>query len=196
MGLEAVCQCRVDDVSAEAKVLLEARELIVRKPFRRTIKIDEMADVEAVGDLLRFSHGASSVVLELGAAVAEKWARKISSPPPSLGQKLGIGHSSPVFVIGSVEDPMLVDVLDGHSADSGTAVMSLATVHTDRELRHVLAVHEAAMGKAPIWIVYAKGPAATFGETSVRQRMRAKGYRDTKVSAVSTELSAARFAPR
>lgn len=196
MGLQTVCRCSVDDVIADAKALLEARELILRTPFRRTFAIADMSDVKAAGGQLRLSVGSSAVTLQLGQVAAEKWAKKIASPPPSLAQKLGIGHASPAFPIGEIDEPALLDVLDGHTAGPGTAKISLAVVRDAEQLSQAVTSHEAAMGKAPIWLVYGKGTSAIVGEMLVRQTMRARGYRDTKVSAVSLTLSATRYSLR
>lgn len=193
MGLEAVCNCRIDDTAADAKVLLEAAELILRAPFRRTFRRAGLADVEVVGDDLRLRSGASVIVLRLGAAVAAKWAGKILAPAPSLGRKLGIGHASPAFVIGAVEEPALVEALAGHTADAGSAKLGLAVVGDAAQLDAALAAHRALEPGSPLWIVYGKGAGAPFGEAAVRQHMRRQGYRDTKVSAVSAGLSATRY---
>ena len=83
MGLEALCRCTVDGVTAEAKVLLEARELILRSPFRRTIPIAALTTIEASGGELRLRADGSDVVLVLGAATAP-WPPPLStaaSPP-------------------------------------------------------------------------------------------------------------------
>lgn len=195
MGLEAVCRCSIDDVSADAKVLLEAGELILRAPFRRSLPISDLRDIKTAGGELRFSVGSCAVSLQLGPEIAEKWAKRIASPPPSLAQKLGIGHRSPAYLIGEIDEPVLLDVLDGHTAGPGTAKLSLAVIHDAEHLSQVVSLHEAAMGEAPIWLVYGKGRSATVGEMLVRQTMRARGYRDTKVSAVSATLTAARYSP-
>ena len=195
MGLEAVCNCRVDDVAADAKVLLEAAELIIRAPFRKKFALADLTGVQVAGEELRFRAGASSVALQLGTETAAKWARKITTPSPSLGQKLGIGHASPAFVIGPVEDPILLEVLDGHTADAASAKLSIAVVSNSAQLDAALTAHAALMAKAPIWIVHGKGPSASFGEAAVRNHMRCHRYRDTKVSAVSATLTATRYSP-
>lgn len=195
VGLEAVCMCRVDNIDAETKVLLESAELIIRAPFRQTIKIADMHDVQAVKHELQFQVGRRNVAISLGPEAAAKWAKKIAAPPPVLGQKLGIGHSSPAFVIGRIEEPKLLDVLDGHSTNATIAKLSLAVVHDAAELDAALTAHAALKPGSPIWIVHGKGPGATFGEAPVRSYMRAQGFRDTKVSAVSEALTATRYSP-
>lgn len=194
MGLETICICRVDAESAEAKALLESRELILRAPFRRTIAIAAMRTVRVEGDALLIETGDSRIALMLGAASAAKWAKKILTPAPSLAQKLGIGHASPAFVIGEVDDPALTEALEGHGAGPDAAKLSIAIVGDAAALDAALARHAALPAGSPIWIVHAKGPKAAFGDTAVRSQMRALGYRDSKSSAVSDTLSATRYA--
>ena len=57
----------------------------------------------------------------------------------------------------------------------------------------LLRIHATLPRGTPIWIVHGKGPRAPFGEGPVRRLMREAGYRDTKVSAVSDDLSATRY---
>jgi hypothetical protein len=196
MGLEAACLCRIDETSAEAKVLLEALELIIRSPFRRTIRIADLQDVHVVEDELRFRSGTSTVALRLGRQVAAKWANRIATPPPSLARKLGVGPGSPALVVGGLDEPILIAALAGHTADAARARLSLALIRDAAELDVALTAHAALKAGSPIWIVHGKGPAAAFGEALVRSHMRARGFRDTKVSAVSSTLTATRYGAR
>src|SRR5262249_58033487 len=148
------------------------------------------------GDLC-FRVGKEKVALELGAAVAERWAEKLAAPPRTLVQKLGIGPSSKALVIGAIEDAALRDAVAGcEAAGPEEAKLSLAVVAAAAALDHALKIHETLPTGAPIWIVYPKGSRAAFGEAAVRAIMRAAGYIDSKVSAVSDALSATRYGRR
>lgn len=193
MGLEATCICCVDGESAEAKVLLESRELILRAPLRRRFAIAGMADIRVEGDSLLFTAEGSAVGLKLGDA-APRWAKKILTPPPSLAGKLGIGAGRPAHVIGAVDDAALAEALDGHVAGPGLARLSVAVVRDGAELDDALEAHRALPPGSPIWVVHGKGAGASFGDNAVRAHMRALGYRDSKSSAVSERLSATRYA--
>jgi hypothetical protein len=196
MGLEAACLCRWPDGSGEVKALLESRELILRGALRRRIEFATMSAVRADGECLWFEAEGAAVALDLGAARAALWARKILSPP-SLASKLGIGPAAPVFVIGAVADPALAAALDGAAAETPAAArFSLAVIADEADLVAALGRHEAALPDRPIWLVYGKGKQAVFGEAAVRRFMRAAGYIDAKVSAVSDTLSATRYARR
>lgn len=194
MGLEAICTCEVNGQADEAKVLLESRELILRAPFRTTVPIAAMRAVRADGDALMIDAGDMTICLELGATTAVKWANKILTPAPSLAHKLGIGHASPAYVIGTVADEALADALDGHSAPADTATLSVAIVGNRDELDAALAAHAVLPRGSHIWVIHGKGPKAAFGDNAVRAHMRAQGYRDSKSSAVSEALSATRYA--
>lgn len=193
MGLEANCSCCVDGETAEAKALLESRELILRAPFKRSFPIAAMRDVRAEGDELHFTAAGSAVMLRLG-AVAPKWAKKILTPAPSLASKLGIGHAAPAYVIGEISDAALADALDGHSAPADAAKLSVAVVANSAELDAALVRHAELPRGSHIWVIHGKGPKAAFGDNAVRAHMRALGYRDSKSSAVSDALSATRYA--
>jgi hypothetical protein len=197
MGLEAKCDCSWRGGSGEVRALLEARELILRGHLKRTFLIAEMREVRVEGECLQFRLADDVIALNLGADRAGRWANKIATPPPSLAQKLGVGTSSKILVIGAMEDAALREALEGGLAASGEeARLSLAVVGDEATLEHALRVHETLPLATPIWIVYGKGPRAAFGEGPVRKLMRDAGYKDSKVSAVSDNLSAMRYARR
>lgn len=196
MGLEAQCSVRLDGDTADTKALLESKELILRAPFKRSFPIADLRDVRVEGDDLLIATGASTLALTLGAATAAKWAKKIATPAPSLASKLGIGHASPAFVIGAIDDEALTDALDQHSAPADKASLSLAIVTDAAMLDAALAAHEALPAGAHIWIVNVKGPKSPFNDNAIRERMRAIGYKDNKTSGVSDRYSATRYARR
>jgi hypothetical protein len=195
MGLEAKCRCRCNGFSGEVKALLEAHELILRGEIKRRFPLADISDLRTIGDELRFKNSAGEFALELGAHQARRWAKKISTPPPSLAQKLGVGPTSKVLLIGPIDDIALHEALkDGIAALKEEARLSLAVVHDEPRLIHALGVHESSTSGTPIWIVHEKGQKTSFGEGPVRSFMRGAGYRDDKVSAVSDTLSATRYA--
>jgi hypothetical protein len=195
MGREALVPCRWNGCRAEVKALLESRELILRGGLNGRFAIAGMSEISVEGEELHFRVGNDRVTLTLGADLATSWAKKFATPPPSLAQKLGIGAKARVLVIGEATEPTLLEALaDARASDAKAAQLSLAIVATAAELQDALAIHESLPAGAPIWIVYGKGPHATFGETPVRLAMREAGYRDNKVSAVSETLSATRYA--
>jgi hypothetical protein len=182
MGLEAKCRCRWSGGAGEVKAHLEARELMLRGDLARSFRVSEMRNVRVEGSNLCFRVASNEIALSLGADVAERWAKKIATPPPSLAQKLGAGPSSKVLVIGPLEDATLSEVLESSKAvSSEEARLSLAVVSNEAMLAYALRVHKTLPIRTPIWIVHGKGPQTAFGEAPVRRFMRGAGYKDNCV---------------
>jgi hypothetical protein len=197
MGLEASCLCRWPGGSGEVKALLESDSLILRGAHRQVFPLATLDAARCEGDSLCFTAAGEAFELALGAERAARWAKKILTPPPSLAAKLGIGPNAKALVIGTVDDPALAEALAGNiAATEAEARLSLAIVTDEAVLAAALRGHDAALGGKPIWIVHGKGRHATFGEAAVRAFMRAAGWMDNKVAAVSERLSATRYARR
>lgn len=194
MGREAVCVVRWGGKSAEAKALLETHELILRGDLKRKVAIADLKNVRVDGEDLLFSAAGESVALTLGAKAAAGWAKKIATPPPSLKEKLGLKEGAKAMVIGAVTDAALAAALNGASTSSAAkAKLAVAQVESEKQLA---AAVRACSKPVPIWIVHRKGKGARFGEAAVRAAMRAKGFIDTKVTAVSEAFTATRYARR
>jgi hypothetical protein len=191
VGRETACICRWGGERAEVKALLETHELILRGELKRKVSLGDLKNVRVDGGDLCFKVGRESVTLTLGAKDAASWAKKIAAPPPSLKDKLGLEEGDKAFVIGAVKDSALAAALKGATTSSAAkAKIVVAVVEDEKEL---LQAARACPKGTPIWIVHRKGKAASFGETPVRAAMRAKGFMDTKVSAVSADYSATRY---
>lgn len=194
MGREAQCFCRWGTSGAEVKALLESDALILRGGMRRRVPLSGLTRVRVVGGELCFKVESESVVLALGAEEAAHWVKKITTPPPSLRQKLGVRETTKAFVIGPLYEPALAKALEGATtAVAPRAGMSVATVENATDLDRAVQAHAKLPGSAPIWIVYRKGRTAVFGEGPVRLAMRAKGFIDSKVVAVSANYTATRY---
>ena len=135
MGQEANCICEWGGETARVKALVEPPELILRGEIRRRLPFSELRQVRAEGGTLRFKFGSDVVVLKLGAAMAEKWAKAILTPPPSLAKKLGITPESTVWVIGTVDDAALETAVgEARMAARKGADVIVARVNTSAEL--------------------------------------------------------------
>jgi hypothetical protein len=98
------------------------------------------------------------------------------------------------LVIGQVQDAALAEALEGAITKTpAKAAIVVAVVEDEKGLAKTL---RACPSGAPIWIVHRKGKDAAFGENAVRAAMRAKGFIDIKVSAVSADFSATRYTQR
>jgi len=197
MGSEATCECQWADQSAACKVLLETGEVIVRGPIRRRALISSLTEVSAQGDRLQFRAGEDLVSLKLGVNLAQSWARKLTTQPPSLAAKLGISKDSQLLLIGDFEAEELLSAVAEASATGGKpANLILANAKTIADLNYALDRYAANPANPPLWIIYPKGSNKPLSENDVRSTLRHEGFLDTKVASVSATLTALRFIKR
>jgi hypothetical protein len=197
MGKEATCNVQIANESAQCKVLLESNEVIVRGPIRRKFAVASVARVQVQGDTLHFHAGIEEVALKLGPARAQSWARKLTTPPPTLAKKLGIDAATQLASMGEFTTPELTAAIAQAASDeSGSPDLVLSLVKTVADLNHTLDLYQSLKTHPPIWIVYPKGARKAIGETEIRSTLRRQGFMDTKVASVSTTLTALRFNPR
>ena len=195
MGREVQCTCRWGDHSGVVKALLESDEIIVRGEIKGRIRLVELKHLQVDAAGLHFAAGRDQIALLMGVTEAERWVKKIKTPQPSLRDKLGLSNEAKALVVGRIGDAALADALGGFAATTDAKMV----VAIAREQRHLVAATQMAKrltAGAAIWIVYEKGKNSIFGETRVRESMRALGYVDTKVASVSATLTASRFSPK
>jgi hypothetical protein len=136
-------------------VLLEGRELILRSGLRRRVSLSAMSGVAARGSKLVFTVGQDHVELGLGPEAAQRWAKAIQAPPPSLASKLGVTRTTRLSVIGDIQSEELKEALAEAAPASGKDVdLVLLCVNSQSELHQYLA---AGTYTSPLWIVYPKG---------------------------------------
>lgn len=197
MGLEQKCRASWPGGSGDVKALLETHELILRGDIKRTFPIARLEEIRVEDGDLRFRAGEEDVSLTLGADTAGRWAKKLTTPPPSLAQKLGIGPSAKALVIGEIDDAALIEALGENTTTvPQDAQLCLAVVRDDAELHIAIRAQQSCAFETLIWIVNVKGPRSPFNDNAVRGVMRNAGYIDNKVSTVSDVLSATRYARR
>jgi hypothetical protein len=196
MGREAICSCRVGAQQAEVKALLESTELILRGAIKRRYALGSLKAISVLGGELHFTAGDEPVALLLGDSESQRWAAKIATPPKSLADKLGLNAAQPAYVWGDASDPALAEALRGAQTRSRSAAKVLvAVLRSEAELAEMIVLHQQ-MACAAVWVVHPKGPAASLGDTTIRQSLREQGYVDNKTSAVSPELTATRYVKR
>jgi len=202
MGREATCMCLWNGEMARVKALIEPPELILRGEIRRRLPFSELRQLRAEGGALRFKYGRDNVTLKLEARTAEKWAKAILAPPPSLAKKLGITPESAVWVIGEIDDAALENALaearrvTRKGAGVGADVI-VARANTAAELaRAFKAAAKRTSNGVPIWIVYRKGPGHAISESDVRATGLAAGIVDVKVASISPTLTGLKFVRR
>lgn len=194
MGREATCHCKWGAEEGECKVLLEGRELILRSGIRRRVSLSAMSAVVARGSSLVFTVGQDQVELRLGVEAAQRWAKAIQTPPPSLAGKLGISRTTKLSVVGNIQCDELKEALaEAAPASEKEVDLVLLCVNSQSELQQYLA---AETYTSPLWIVYPKGANSEVKESGLRDLLRSRGFVDTKVASVSARLTALRFVKR
>jgi len=198
MGRETTAQCRWANEAGLCKVLLESQELILRGGLRRRVPLSQLSDVSVENEVLRFRAGDDQVSLDLGSELAQRWAKALQTPAPSLAKKMGISHASRLLVLGEAKSEELkAAIAEGVLAENGEADLIIASVRTRRDLDFALDQFPTRQPSVPpVWIVYPKGAGASLGELSVREDLRKRGFIDTKVASVSAKLTALRFIKR
>jgi hypothetical protein len=194
MGREAICDCTFDGTTTKVKALLESEELILRGDIHLRAPLHALHHVRVESDSLCFNLDVGPIRLDLGAAAAKSWAKKIKTPPPSLADKLGITAKT-VRIIGPITDRALDSALTSAALISArNPDLILTYVDTPESLATTLREAKAQLARSvPIWLVYRKGPGHPVNESAIRTTLRAHGLMDTKVASVSPELTALRF---
>jgi hypothetical protein len=194
MGREAICDCTFAGTTTKVKALLESEELILRGDISLRAPLHALHHVRVESESLCFNLDEGPIRLDLGAAAAKSWAKKIKSPPPSLADKLGITGKT-VRTIGPIADHALDSALTSAARISTrNPDLILSYVDTPESLAAVLREARTQLARSvPIWLVYRKGPGHPLNESAIRTTLRANGLMDTKVASVSAELTALRF---
>ncbi len=194
MGREAICDCTFNGTTTKVKALLESEELILRGDIHLRAPLHALHHVRVESQSLCFNLDEGPIRLDLGAAVAKSWAKKIKTPPPSLADKLGITGKN-VRTIGPISDRALASALTSAALISPrNPDLILSYVDTAESLATTLREAKAQLARSiPIWLVYRKGPGHPLNESAIRTTLRAQGLMDTKVASVSAELTALRF---
>jgi hypothetical protein len=198
MGREASCHCNWAGEAGTCKVLLESTELIVRGVIRRRVALSALREVSVEAEQLTFRVDGEDVSLRLGSDVAQRWAKALAAPPPSLAKKLGISRASNVLLIGEIEgDELKAAVAEAAHVNGKDVNLILACVNTNAELDRALEqANLHAAGSGPIWVIYPKGSGQRISESAVRESLLSWGFIDTKVASVSAKLTALRFLKR
>lgn len=198
MGREATCICDWNGAKTEVKALIEPPELILRGAIRRKIPLAAIKQIRAANGKLQFSFADEKFALEFGDALAAKWAETLLKPPPSLAKKLGITAATDVWTIGGTDDEAIRAALaEAKKVSNRSGNLILARVDTPADLKAALArSSEALQQGTPIWFIYRKGPGHALNESLVRSTALAAGIVDTKVAAISAELTGLRFVKR
>jgi hypothetical protein len=188
MGLEAECTVRVGRKTSTGKAQLEGEVLVFRGDFRLELPFDAMKDVHPDGDALVVKTADQEARFELGAPVADRWARLIKEPK-GLFEKLEVGSDSRVAVV-DINDSLFVQALrerTAHVAEGrvpeGAPIVFLGAETRDA-LRKIPLLRARMDEKGAIWVVRPKGSKA-IAEGDVFEAAKTAGLVDTKVVSFS-----------
>jgi hypothetical protein len=198
MGRESECVCECNGKRAAVKALIEPPDLILRGEMRRRLPISDLKQIRADGDRLLFAFHGEKFTLSLANALALKWVKALTTPPPSLAKKLGISEDTVVRTIGRMDDDALETALaTAKSVSSKNADLIIARVNSPGDLARALrTTADQLAARIPVWFIYPKGKGHPLSEAEVRSAALAAGIVDTKVAAVSPVLTALRFVRR
>ena len=198
MGRESECSCEHNGKQFAVKALIEPPDLILRGETRHKLPISSLKQIHADGDRLCFTFKGERFSLALGSALASKWLKALTAPPPNLAKKLGIAENMTVRMIGAADDDALNDALSAAgNIQNKNANLILARVTTPGDLARALRACAAQLAaRVPIWFIYPKGKGHALNESDVRSAALAAGIVDTKVASVSPTLTGLRFVRR
>lgn len=216
MGREAQVCAEWQGATGRARALLESQELILRGEIRARIPRAGIVDVRVTGSRLTLSSAGETLALHFGfdaqtdggpvaagraaggagAVEAQKWATALVTPPPTLAQKLGVDPEHLAYLLGDAGEGPLRDALAGATTERlAEAALIVAVLEQPGQLERAADLAESAPG-LPLWCLYAKGGVGAVTDASVREALRARGFVDTKASAVSARLTATRYSRR
>jgi hypothetical protein len=188
MGLEAGCTVRVGRKESAGTAQLEGGALLFRGDFRLEIRFESMREVGVDGAALVVKTDEEEARFELGAPVAERWARLIKEPK-SLFEKLEVGPQSRVAVV-DVNDSLFLTALRERAAfvaegrvPAGAAVIFFGVDAKDA-LRKIPLLRARMIDTGSLWVIRPKGSKA-IAEADVYEAVRSAGLTDTKVVAFS-----------
>jgi hypothetical protein len=191
MGREARCRVRAAGREAEARVLLETDELIVRGDLKLRLPFAALTRVEARGDTLVLDGPEGPVEIHVGAKEAERWAARIRNPP-TLRQRLGLADDATVALLGPPDEALRDALGQATAAGPELADAVFASIEDRGGLEQVPALASSLRRDASLWIVYPKGR-QEVREADVLAAGRAAGLKDTRVARVSATHTGLRF---
>lgn len=175
------------DEQAEAKVLLETDELIVRAPFGLKLPRADIT-ARAEGDRLTVEWPRGSVAIELGEREAAKWAHEIANPK-SLADKLGVKPGQTVLLVGAFD----VDLVGaGTLVEGGPANVAFVSVETVDDLARIGALQDEISRDGAIWAIRPKGR-SDLTEAMVIDAGRDAGLTDIKIARISDTHTGMKF---
>ncbi len=184
MGAEARTTLRLGKETFAGTALLETDELRFRGETRLRIPLASIHAVEVRGGTLRVTHAEGRADLDLGEAVASRWAQKIRSPR-SLAEKLGVTDGMQVAVLGVTDARVLQDlasrgaILVTGKVPTGASLV-LWRVTSVASLSKLSAITKKIARTGAIWAVHPRG-VPSIADTVIFTAAKKAGLTATKV---------------
>lgn len=196
MGRQAKATWIGEQGGAAVTLHLESAGLQISGERRGRVPRTAWSHVEVAGGVVSFEADGNTYRFQLGPA-AHAWAEALTTPPPSLAEKLGVAHGEAVAVRGQLPVPELDDALaDAPRLPPWEADVVVVVVRSDAELAGLPVWFRECGIATNVWVVHGKGRENHApGDNAVREAMRSAGWRDTKVSAIGGNWSATRYSP-
>jgi hypothetical protein len=194
VGLETKCHAKVDDGSgkireADATVLLETDELIVRGAARIKIPRAAIKQVATRGGVLTVSAPPATISLTLGADAAAKWKTKIEEPPKRLIDKLDVKPGAKVWLFDVDDETLITQVAErtanvSHGSSASGCDVVFVDVNSEKELSRIGKAIAATHDAGAVWVIHRKGPMG-IADTTIFAKAKSLGLVYTKVARVS-----------
>ena len=130
MGNDATGTLKFDGRTSRGIAQLEHKDLVFRGTVRLSIPLASISSATARDGTLHLEFGGKSAELTIGAA-AEKWAKRITSPPSRL-DKLGVKAGMTIAAIGISDEGFLTEAAE--RAEKVTRRAPAATRPADLDL--------------------------------------------------------------
>jgi len=191
MGNTKKTMVRIGTSAADAEVLLETSELIVRGAKRMRIPFSEMKSLAAKDGALTFRFRDDTVSVDLGADAA-KWLDKIRNPK-SVIEKLGVKPGHGIALINIEDDAFARDLESiGTKLVKKNADAIFYGANTRADLARIAKLRESLAPNGALWIIRPKG-VKEITESEVMAAGKAAGLVDVKVVRFSDTHTAEKF---
>ena len=196
MGYDCACTLTLDGRTFQGSALLEQKELVFRGDLRLAIPLALLQEVHARDGRLLVSFGGRHAEFGLGEQ-AEKWAKRITSPPSRL-DKLGVRNGMRVALVG-VDDRVLRAEIEAQGAsvdgdaDSTALDMIFFAAGQLSDLEQLPGVAARLAPDGALWLIRAKGRDAPISERESMAAGKRAGLVDVKVVSYSETHSAEKY---
>lgn len=197
MGYDSACTLTIDGRAFRGTAVLEHKDLLFRGDVRLVIPLNGIDEARADGDALIIVFGGRSAAFAIGADVAGKWAKRITSPP-SRADKLGVKAGMRIALVG-MEDAALVEDIDAKGALLETSARSKGldmiffAAKVPRDLSRLGSIAGRLEPAGAIWLIRAKGRGAPISERDSMAAGKEAGLVDVKVVSYSDTHSAEKY---